>query len=190
MSGKKTKQSETNEMKTTRICFGILALAMIFMAMPVSADAGTVAIKASITPVFSMTMDTTLINFPMTIVGDNLLTSADMININSNAPFAVTARDAVSTPNIAAGAPAGSSGHLLIFNGVDHYYGMLANPLQVSLNGAYTSLSGTDQTIHSSSTGAAFSAPIKLKQTTTYADSVVNLPNYYTMSVTFTGAAS
>lgn len=156
----------------------ILLIAAVCI-IPVSAE--TVIIRADVSPSFSMTVAPGELVFPLTTVGTNDKTDGNLISVASNSGFSIKMRD---------GDPVGN-GHLRDFDGNSQLGTLvLTNPLQVSLNGGYTSLTAVDQTIHSASTGGSFSSPIKLRQVTTAADPPLGGGHYYQMGLIVTGAAN
>lgn len=164
----------------------LLTVGLLCIA-PVSAE--QVVISSDVSPSFSMSMVTSDVSFPLTVVGTNDLTTGNTVTVNSNVGFTIKARDAFTTAP--PGSPAGSTGHLKSLIPPDTLTGkMLADPLQVALNGgSYVPLSGADQTIHAASAGS-FSQPLKLRQVTSYADEVLPAGQVYRIAVIVTGAAN
>jgi len=182
-------------MKNNRTISLIAVLAMVAMsaliAVPVSADQVLVKTpNGGVTPSFSFAVNgSPTVTFPLTVVGQNDLTTTNFVNVQSNAPYSVSASDGP----LAGGAPPASAGHMKSSDGSNPYTGYyLTNPLQVATNGdPYVSLSGTNQALHTKTlTGESFSHELKLRQVTTYNDGVLPGNSFYGMYVVVTAAVS
>jgi hypothetical protein len=183
------KTTEENEMKNNRSAIAVLLLLVVGLtgiAAPVTA--ADVGINSRITPVFEFTVNATTINFPLTTVGQNDLTSPNLVTVNTNSPYEIKVKGFSS---VFPGLPANKEGFLKALISGTGYSGVsLTNALQVSVNSNYVSLSGTDQVAHTSATGGAYSSPIKLRQVTTFADPVLASGDMYIATVVITGAAT
>lgn len=108
------------------------------------------------------------------------MTTVNNVDVSTNSPlgFNVKVKDSMANSK-----PVGSDGKLSILNaGGSAFTGVsMANALKVSLNGGtQITLSGADQVLHSQSTAAAYSAPIRLAQTVTYNDpATIGLERYH-----------
>lgn len=168
---------------------GLAVIALVLLAAaPVSA--ADVVVHGSISPAFAFTCGSDAVNFPMPIVGVNDLTTTNIVHVTTNQGYTVSVKGVTPPYTDAALLPAGSEGYLKTVISGNRYSGArLTNPLQVSVNTAYVTLTGTDQIAHTGTAGD-YSAPLKLRQTTTFNDPVLPAGWTYDATVVITGAAT
>ena len=169
----------------TKLIFGVLLVLVALISPIVSAE--SFLIKGNVQPSFSMSVSSVAdISFPLNTIGQNDLTTSTTVTAVSNVPYSVKFKDAtvcdLCPPIIGRMKALGVSG----YSGA-----ALANPLSVSLNGAYITITGADQTAHAGTPGDGLTAaPIKFRQTVTISDPVLATPYVYQMLVQVTGGAN
>jgi hypothetical protein len=177
---------------TTVGIFAALFIMALAFVMPVSAE--TLAIQSQLSPQFTMTVGVTDVQFPLTLIGENAITTTNMVTVTSNSAWTFKAKDSMLYSKLA-----GSGGKMGLLKGDGSAYFtpavVLTNPLQMSLNSVYTPLAEADSTIHTGVAGVAFNnQPIKFKQVTTIADPATKAGNLatdsrYNINLIVTGAA-
>jgi len=188
--------AHTNDVKkvlktTTKTNLGIGVLFLLFACLIVSSvSAADVQIYSGLTPSFSMGISGGDVSFSLETVGENLKTTTNDVTVNTNAVNGYTLL--VKSDKAA--------GKMQEFSGGSLKSSFLTNPLNVALNGdPYVSLLTTDQTLITRTLPGSFTAPIKLKQTTVYADNPLKYdptglptPSYdsYQIKITITGSAN
>lgn len=179
-------------MKNVKYVIIALLLCAVFAISPVSAGNNKPIIQASNPSIFTVDINAPSSNaWTFSTIGVNTLSSTGIwVNVTSNNPWKLTARDDAL---VLGGATKNAPGHLQFVQGTTWKTPAVAmvNALKVGVNNTYVALpeSNTAQEIYSKNTGEQFTQQVGFQQTVTYSDIPATYPSsYYAIEVELVAA--
>lgn len=160
---------------------GMMAV-LLLAVIAVPASGQQIVINSDIAPSLTFTIDEAAVNFPLNVVGQNDMTTENILSVTSNGAYLIKVHDLNTLP--------ATAGRMRSITPPSTLTGVsLTNAFQMSVNGEYVSLSGTDAILKTGTPGV-FSAPVKIRQTTTIDDPVLPAGQHYVIAAIITASAT